>query len=77
MLSRFIRESCPKKKENILQLRRKQMIAEHRRFISQNTCAMLESLSAYKLQHLPLLSHRSELLEKENHDLKDDHQLLP
>ena len=72
MLSRFTRESCPKKKENILQ-----MIAEHRRFISQNTCAMLESLSAYKLQHLPFLSHRSELLEKENHDLKDDHQLLP
>ena len=77
MLSRFTRESCPKKKGNILQLRRKQMIAEHRRFFSQNTCAMLEYLSAYKLQYLPLLSHRSELFEKGYHDLIDDHQLLP
>ena len=54
MLSSFTRESCPKKKENILQLRRKQIIAEHGRFFNQNTCAMLGSLSAYTLQYLPL-----------------------
>lgn len=43
----------------------------------QNTWAMLESLSTYKLEYLPLLSHLSELFEKGNHDLKDDHQSLP
>lgn len=43
----------------------------------QNTWAMLESLSTYKLEYLPLLSHLSELFEKGNHDFKDDHQLLP
>lgn len=53
------------------------MIAEHGRFFSQNTCAMLGFLSAYKLQYLPLLSHLSELFEKGNHDLKYDHPLLP
>ena len=52
MLSSFTRESCPKKEENILQLRRKQMIVEHRRFFSQNTCAMLESNLDCKQQHL-------------------------
>ena len=51
------------------------MIAEHGRFVSQNTCAMLESISTCKLQYLPLLSHLSKLFEKGSHDLKDDHQL--
>ena len=64
------------KKENILQHRRKQMIAEHGRFFSQNTCAMLESLSTYELQCLLFSPHLSELFKK-GHDLKIDHQLLP
>ena len=50
------------------------MIAEHGKFFSQNTCAMLESLSTYKLQYLPLLSHLSELFKKGNHDFKNAHQ---
>ena len=54
MLSSFTTESCPKKEENILQLRRKQMIVEHRRFFSQNTCAMLESNLDCKQQHLSI-----------------------
>ena len=52
------------------------MIDEHGRFFSQNTCAMLEFLSNYKLQYLPLLSHLLELFKKGNHDFKNAHKLL-
>ena len=52
------------------------MIAEHGRFFSQNTCAMLEFLSTYKLQYLPLLSHLLELFKKGNHDFKNAKKLL-
>ena len=56
---------------------RKQMVAEHGMFLKQNACRMLESLLIYRLQNLPLPSQLSELIEKESHDFKDDHQVLP
>ena len=42
----------PEKKDNTFQHRRTQMIAEHGKFFSQNTCAMLESLSTYNYYHI-------------------------